>query len=101
MASEARAIDVADVGDLGTLVEEIRRSGTPRILRHDGEDVAVLVPVSNAERRHPNVAHLRCPTAEEIQCSRAGIKAAAGSWKDVDTEGLRRELRRQRNVITR
>jgi hypothetical protein len=102
MVSEARTIDIADIADLGTLVEEIRRSRTPRILRHDGEDVAVLMPLTGTPgpsggrgRRLPP------PTAGEIARSQAGIRAAAGSWKDIDVEKLKDELRHQRGVVTR
>ena len=102
MASEVRTIDIADVGDLGTLVEEIRRSRTPRILRHDGEDVAVLMPLATpAQRSGARGSRLRPPTAEEIARSQAGIKKAAGSWQDIDAERLKDELRRQRAIVTR
>jgi hypothetical protein len=102
MVSEARTIDVADVGDLGTLVEEIRRSRTPRILRHDGKDVAVLMPLTGTPGRSgAGSRHLRPPTAGEITRSRAGIRDAAGSWQDIDAEKLKDELRHQRAVVTR
>jgi hypothetical protein len=102
MESEARTIDVADVGDLGTLVEEIRRSRTPRILRRDGEDVAVLMPLTGTPGRSGGGRrHLRPPTAGEIARSRAGIRDAAGLWQDIDAEKLKDELRHQRAVVTR
>jgi hypothetical protein len=88
MESEARTIDVADVGDLGTLVEEIRRSRTPRILRRDGEDVAVLMPLTGTPGRSGGGGP-------------AGIRDAAGLWQDIDAEKLKDELRHQRAVVTR
>jgi hypothetical protein len=102
MASEARTIDVADVGDLGTLVEEVRRSRTPRILRQDGEDVAVLMPLApTTQHANARSARLRPPTAAEIARSQAGIRTAAGSWQDVDVKNLKEDLARQRAVVTR
>jgi hypothetical protein len=102
MASDARTIDVADIGDLGTLVEEVRRSRTPRILRHDGEDVALLMPLATTARRaSARGSRLRPPTAEEVARSRAAIEEAAGSWRDMDVGTLKDDLRRQRAVVTR
>jgi hypothetical protein len=101
MASEAHAVELAEIGDLAALVAEVRRSRRPRILRQDGEDVAVLVPALNSGLSRSHVAHLRPPTAAEVARSRVGIEASAGSWKDVDAEALKRDLRRQRDLVTR
>lgn len=103
MASEARTIEISDVGDLGALVEELRRSRTSRILRQDGEDVAVLTPLTRAvppKGARPG-RRVRPATAEAIARSQAGIRAAAGSWRDVDTERLKSDLRLQRTLVTR
>ena len=101
MASEARGIELADVSDLAALVDEVRRSRHPRILRQNGEDVALLMPVVRPERQRSHVSHPRPPTEAEITRSRAGIMAAAGSWQDVDVEALKRDFHRQRDVTTR
>jgi hypothetical protein len=103
MASEARTIELAEVGDLAALVDEVRRSRRPQILRRDGEDLAVLVPMTmtSARRSGYRMARLRPPAAEEIERSRAGITEAAGSWQDIDVEGLKDDLRRQRDIATR
>jgi hypothetical protein len=101
VASEARTIELADIADLSALVDEVRRSRRPRILRQDGEDVAVLVPTATPRRSGGKAHHLRPPSAAEVARSRAGIEAAMGSWSDVDTETLKQELRRQRDLVTR
>jgi hypothetical protein len=101
MASEARTIELADVGDLGTLVDEVRRSRRPRILQRDGEDVAVLIPTVSTRGRGSRPAHPRPPTPAQVERSRAGIKGGAGSWQSVDAEALKEELRRQRDIVTR
>ena len=102
MASQARTIDISDVGDLGILVEEIRISQTSRILRRDGEDVAILTPLTRtAKPRDGRVGRPRAPTKREVADSRAAIRSAAGSWQDIDVEKLKDELRRQRAVATR
>ena len=102
MASEARTIDIADISDLGTLVDEVRRSRTPRILRRDGEDIAVLMPLTRtAQLTSARRARLHPPTTTEIARSQAGIRTAAGSWKEVDVDNLKEDLARQRAVVTR
>jgi len=54
-------------------------------------------PIDGRQRQ----SALRPPTEAEIARSRAGIEAAAGTWKEIDTEALKSELRRQRDVVTR
>lgn len=46
MARELVVIDVSAIPELAQLVEEVRSTGTPRLLRRNGEDVAVLVPAA-------------------------------------------------------
>jgi hypothetical protein len=101
MATEALRIELAEVEDLAALVDEVRQSRQPRILRQDGEDVAVLAPAGGSGGTTRRARLLRRPTAEEIARSRTGIEAAAGSWSDVDTDVLKQELARQREVKTR
>jgi hypothetical protein len=101
MAREVPTIELADITDLAALVDEVHRSHRPRILRHNGEDVAVLLPTTALRRRRSRVAALRPPTAAEVARSRAGIEAAVGTWSGSDTEALKKEFRRQREVTTR
>ena len=101
MASNAPGIEVAEISALAGLVDEVRRSRRPRILRRDGEDVALLIPAPSHGARPARAGRLRPPTAEDVARSRAGIEAAAGTWKDIDVEALSRELRRQRDITTR
>lgn len=44
MASELRPIDLKCAPPLSELVEDVRKTNRPRIIRADGEDVAVLMP---------------------------------------------------------
>ena len=101
MAVERTFIEVADVSDLAALVDEVRRSQRPTVLRQHGEDVAILSPARGTRRGTRRSSPLRGPTEAEVARSRAGILAAAGAWKDIDTETLKAELRRQRDVNTR
>jgi hypothetical protein len=49
----------------------------PRILRHDDEDLAVLMPVTPKRKR-------KGKTAKDLEL----FRSAAGGWKDVDTDKL-------------
>ena len=46
-----RSIDISNVPELLRLVEEVRKSEEPRILRRDSEDLAILTPVKPPRRR--------------------------------------------------
>jgi hypothetical protein len=50
MAKELTPVDITNTPDLLRLAEEVRRSGKPRLLRRDDEDLAVLSPAP-AKRR--------------------------------------------------
>lgn len=75
------AVDITDLPELVRLAESVRAAGRPRVLRKDGEDVAVLVPLT-AERRPRR--RLRTPSAENLKT----FMSSAGGWKDVDTDKL-------------
>lgn len=45
MAEHPESIDFGDVPEILRLAEEVRRAGEPRVLRRDGEDLAVVVPL--------------------------------------------------------
>jgi hypothetical protein len=45
MVRDAATIDVTEISDLLSLAEEVRATGQPRVIRHDGEEIAVLMPI--------------------------------------------------------
>lgn len=49
MAQELGPLDISDAPDLMRLVEEVRRSRAPRLLKLGNEPVAILTPVASAE----------------------------------------------------
>ena len=50
MARASEPIDISDNPDLLRLVEEVQANHTPRVLRRDNEDVAIIRPVKRAAR---------------------------------------------------
>ena len=50
MATELKPLDIGDNPDLLRLVEQIQRADAPRVLQHDGRDVAVVTPIKRAKK---------------------------------------------------
>jgi hypothetical protein len=50
MAKELRRIDISSIPELLKLVQEVRSSNEPSILRQENEDVALLSPVPAKKR---------------------------------------------------
>jgi len=92
MAEQPKSIDISDVPDILRLAEEVRRAGEPRVLRRDGEDLAMVVPMP-----HPRKTRLKKPTAEDY----AAFRSAVGSWADIDTDKLIEDIYRARGEGTR
>jgi len=92
MAEQPKSIDISDVPDILRLAEEVRRAGEPRVLRRDGEDLAMVVPMPRPRR-----TRLKKPTAADY----AAFHRAAGSWADIDTDTLIEDIYRARGEGTR
>jgi hypothetical protein len=84
MATENARIDIGDAPDLLRLAEEVKRTGRPRVLSRNDED---LVVVSPARARRPK------PVSDE---DLAAFRAAAGSWKNFDTKTFLKHVRESR-----
>jgi hypothetical protein len=74
VANEVKAIDITNVPELLRLAEEVRTTGEPRLLRLNGEDLAIVRPTRKRARRSPSKADYEA------------FLSSAGSWKDVDTD---------------
>ena len=53
MQRELRRVEVSNIPELLRLAEEVKESQEPRILRRDGEDLAILTPIKPTKRRLP------------------------------------------------
>ncbi|MHB8575521.1 MAG: hypothetical protein ACYDCQ_09330 [Dehalococcoidia bacterium] len=81
MTREARPIDATDMPDVSRLVQEVNRTGRPRLLQVGGKS-ARLSP-ARAKRR------VSTPSKVDIDAS----ISAAGSWTGlVDADQLKRDL---------
>jgi hypothetical protein len=79
MVRERKAIEIGDLPELLRLAEEVRATREPRLLRHHGEDLALLVPASLAGKSRG-----RPKTPADYDA----FRSAAGGWSDVDTDTL-------------
>ena len=84
MAQEARPLAVSTMPDVSRLVQDVNRTGRPRLLQVSGE-LARLSPARPRVR-----AQGTQPTPEAI----AAALAAAGSWKGlIDPDEFKRQRR--------
>jgi hypothetical protein len=78
-------MDISNLPELLRLVEEVRRSAEPRVLRRDREDLAILTPVKPAPTGRPR----RVKTKADYEA----FRSAFGAWKDiVDAAVLKEDL---------
>jgi hypothetical protein len=82
MAEKVEPIEVGNTSELLQVAKEVQRSHTPRVLRHDGEDLAMVVPL-------PGAAKVRGRGRENTGPDYKAFHASAGSWRGlVDTDQL-------------
>jgi hypothetical protein len=75
MSRELPTVDIGDVPELIRLVEEVRASKKPRILRRNAEALALLSPIG---ARRP-VGARRTRTKADYEA----FRSAFGSWKGL------------------
>ncbi len=75
--AQAPSIDVSGVPELARLAEEVRASGRRRILRRNGEEIAVLAPLPATRRR----AVRRRP--DRTAAALAVVERTAGIFRDA------------------
>ena len=89
---ELKPIDVSEVADLLSIAKEIRDTGEARIIKNNGEDLAILMPAKPSRRAK------RAPTTADYEA----FLSSAGAWKRlVDTEKLKRDIAESRRISSR
>jgi hypothetical protein len=79
MPEAYKPIDISHDPELLKLAEEVHTAHESRLLRPNDEDLAVLMPVKSKRKRRRR---------EKTKADYEAFCAAAGSWKDVDTDKL-------------
>src|SRR5260370_26079112 len=84
-------LDIRNNEDLLRLAEEVKKSNTPRALKKKDKTVAVLVPLGEAvnvgKKRH--------------EADYKAMLATLGSWKELDTDTIIKNIYRARALGSR
>lgn len=73
-------IDITNIPELVRIAEEVEATKTPRELRRKNKPVAIITPLRPVGR----ATKYKAKTTADYEA----FRAAAGSWKDVDTDTL-------------
>jgi hypothetical protein len=95
MAHELPSIDISDQPELVRLAEEVRATNRPRVLRRDGEDLALLVPLGSG----PAVSEESLGAPEARIWADVGIRNPHDPWAGYDPERIRAALRRSAGAL--
>lgn len=90
MVAERRTMDVDDKPDLIRLVEQVQDADQRHVLRRNGQDVAVVIPLRRGSR------HRRGKVMSAAD--RDAFIAAAGSWSDIDVDQLLDDIYADRDL---
>jgi hypothetical protein len=82
------AIDVSDTPELLRLAEEVHRTGQARVLRRNGEDLAIIRPVPASKKPRGK----RTKTKEDWEA----FLSTFGAWKDFDLDEFLKNLEESR-----
>ena len=86
-------IDISHLPDLLRLVEEVKTTKLPRMLKRDNETVAMLMPVGAALKPKKKPAKTKADYDASL--------AALGSWSDLDPNALIAHVYRAREEGSR
>jgi hypothetical protein len=84
MTANPTPIDISNMPDLTRLAEEVQATKKPLKLTRDRKTVAILMPVGTSlpSKKKP----------EKTRAEYEAFRAAFGSWKDVNTEALLKNI---------
>ena len=102
MSGNLTSIDINSMKlpDLIRIVEEVKKTRTPRILKRESEPMAMLMPVGTAiQRSHPHKRSIW--THYDPKRVRAALQTSAGALQGVDRPELLRDLAEQRGQESR
>jgi hypothetical protein len=94
MVAERRVVDIDESPDLIRLVDDLDASLTATVLRRNGEEIALVTPLTPSVRRRR-----RSTDPEKL---REVLRATAGGWRDlVDTDKLIEDIYADRELPER
>ena len=69
MSRHLTPIDISNIPDLVRIVEEMKHTKEPRILKQDSEPVAMLMPMETATQRHKTIDPFDFKPLNEVKAS--------------------------------
>jgi len=98
MSRQIIPIDASNLPDLLKAAEEVNTTKTPRLIKRQGETLAMLMPVGAGVPRRVDHPHKRTIwTHYDPQHVRAALKQSAGALQGVDRKELLGDLAEQRS----
>jgi len=91
-----RTLRISPDSELSLLLRDALESGEPAVV--DTGEVVYRLGVESTARAG---ARARRPSPEEVERSRAGIREAAGSWRDFDADAFKAYIRERRRTANR
>ena len=95
MSRQIIPIDASKLPDLLKVAEEVNTTKTPRLIKRNGETLAMLMPAGTAGKREPHKRTIW--THYDPQRVRTALKQSAGALQGVDREELLSDLASQRS----
>lgn len=81
MPQRPEPLEVGGSPDLLKLAEEVQRTGAPRLLQRDGEDIAVISPAKRARSRRAGAMRLDDPFLTLVGVGHSVIPGAVSENK--------------------
>jgi hypothetical protein len=90
-------IDITSIPELVHLVEEMRASKQPRLLKQDRESVALLMPLGATLTQQPPATHEDVWADYNPEKVRAALAQSAGTLAGVNSKRLLTDIRNERS----
>jgi len=90
-------IDASNFPDLLKIAEEVNATKTPRLIKRNGETLALLMPTGTAGKRTDQPQKRNIWTHYDPQRVKAALKHSAGALQGVDRKELLGDLAAQRS----
>src|SRR5438067_8970118 len=96
MSRQIIPIDASNLPDLLKVAEEVNTTKTPRLIKRNGQTLALLLPAGRGEKRKNLRQKRTIWTHYDPQRVKAALQASAGALQGVSREKLVSDLAEQR-----
>ena len=96
MSRHSIPIDASNLPDLLKVAEEVNTTKTPRLIKRNGETLALLMPTGRGEKRSHPPQKRSIWTHYDPQRVKAALRDSKGALQGVNREELLSDLAEQR-----